>query len=290
MGRQRLPRHLRQPAAPGRAPRRPPGAQAGVPRRPRRLHARVAPVRRRPEPGRADRCPPAAGRRRRRPGVGDPGDHRHRVPGGRGACPGDGRVRVRLRRRRLARAARRRSAHRGPELALGVLRQPPRRHRDVRGRPRDHARGPRARARAPGRLARLAARHRLAGRRDLRDRRGDDPRLGVAARARRGRAGGRADGGLRRPRGSHRASDHAAADPPLARAGQRQPRPRPARHRDVLDVLPRHALPRARAPLQRAADRRGVPALDPDRGGPLPGRHGAARDALRRAAGPHGRA
>ena len=52
----------------------------------------------------------------------------------------------------------------------------------------DHARGPRARARASGRLARLAARHRLAGERDLRDRRGDDPRLGVAARARRGRA------------------------------------------------------------------------------------------------------
>ena len=52
-----------------------------------------------------------------------------------------------------------------------------------------------------------------------------------------------------------------------ARAGQREPRPRLPRHRDVLDVLPRHALPRARPPLQRAADRRGVPALDAHRRG-----------------------
>ena len=67
-----------------------------------------------------------------------------------------------------------------------------------------------------------------------------------------------------------------------ARAGQREPRPGLPRHRDVLDVLPRHALPRARPPLQRAADRRGVPALDAHRRRPLAGRHRAARRALRR--------
>ena len=50
-----------------------------------------------------------------------------------------------------------------------------------------------------------------------------------------------------------------------ARTGQREPRQGLPRHGHVLDVLPRHALPRARAPLQRSADRRGVPALDAHR-------------------------
>ena len=109
-------------------------AQARVPGRPRRRSRSRRCCAASPQPGRADRRPPAAGRRRRRAGVGDPGDHRHRVPGGRGARPGDGRVRVRLGGRRLARAARRRAADRGAELALGVLRQPPDRRRDVRGR------------------------------------------------------------------------------------------------------------------------------------------------------------
>ena len=40
-------------------------------------------------------------------------------------------------------------------------------------------------------------------------------------------------------RGADREPDHAAADPPPARPGQRQPRPRLPRHRHVLDVLPR---------------------------------------------------
>ena len=41
-----------------------------------------------------------------------------------------------------------------------------------------------------------------------------------------------------------------------------------------------HAVPGARAPLQRAADRSRVPALDADRRGPLAGDHRAASDAL----------
>ena len=45
----------------------------------------------------------------------------------------------------------------------------------------------------------------------------------------------------------------------------------------MYSVLPRHALPGARPPLQRAADRRRVPALDPDRRGALAGDHRAAR-------------
>ena len=56
------------------------------------------------------------------------------------------------------------------------------------------------------------------------------------------------------------------------------------RHRHVLDVLPRHAVPRARPPLQRAADRRGVPALDDHRRRPLAGHHRAAGRSVRAAA------
>ena len=61
-----------------------------------------------------------------------------------------------------------------------------------------------------------------------------------------------------------------------ARAGRREPRPGLPRHGDVLDLLPRHALPGARPSLQRARDRRGVPALD------------AHRRRARRRASPHG--
>ncbi len=89
----------------------------------------------------------------------------------------------------------------------------------------------------------------VADERHLRDHRGDEPRLdlGPGARLRRPRRG--ADGGVPRAGGAHREPDHAAADPPPARARQREPRQGPARDRDVLDVLPRHALPRARPPL-----------------------------------------
>ena len=173
LGRQRLPGHLREPAAPSGPARRPRRAQARLPRRARHVHVRVAPVRARPESGGDDRRPRAPGRRCRRPGLRDPGDHRHRVPRGRRASPRDERVRVRLGRRRLARPARRRTAHRGAELALGLPRQPPDRRGHVRARSRADPLRQGARPRARRRLARLAARHRVAHERDLRDRRGD---------------------------------------------------------------------------------------------------------------------
>ena len=74
-----------------------------------------------------------------------------------------------------------------------------------------------------------------------------------------------ADGRLPGRRSADREPDHAAADPAPARPGRLERGARIPRHRDVLDVLPRHALPRARAPLQRAADRPRLPALDADR-------------------------
>ncbi len=63
------------------------------------------------------------------------------------------------------------------------------------------------------------------------------------------RAGGGPDGGVRRGRDAGQEPDHAAADPQLPRLGRRERRPRPARHRDVRRVLPRHAVHGARAPL-----------------------------------------
>ena len=67
-----------------------------------------AAVRPRARPGPADRRPLRPGHRRRAAGLGDPRDHRHRVPASARARPRDERLRVRLRRRRLARPARRR--------------------------------------------------------------------------------------------------------------------------------------------------------------------------------------
>ena len=149
--------------------------------------------------------------------------------------------------------------------------------RRVRARPGVHPRRPRARARARRRLARLAARHRVAHERHLRDRRGNDPRLDVRPRARHERPGRGSHGRVHRARGAHREPDHAAAHPPCARADQRERRPRLPGHGDVLHVLPRHALPRARPPLQPPRDGRGLPPVDAHRRGALPGHHRAAR-------------
>ena len=81
-----------------------------------------------------------------------------------------------------------------------------------------------------------------------------------------------ADGGVRRARGPHREPDHADAHPAPPGAGQGQPRQRLPGDRDVLDVLPRKPLSRARPPLQRRADRRRVPALDDHGRRPVAGR------------------
>ena len=246
-------------------------------------------MRDRPESGRARRSPLPPGRRRRRPGLGDPGDHRHRVSRGRRARPGDERLRLRLRRRRLHRAPGRRPAHPGAELALGLLRQHPDRRGHVRARPRAHPGGQRARARARSGLGRLGARHGVADERDLRDRRGDQPRLALTPRGRLRWPRRGAHGRLPHAGGPHRQPDHAAAHPPPARADRREPRPRLPRHRDVLDLLPRHALPGARPSLQRPPDRRGIPALDAHRRRARAGHHGTARTAVRAAARAHQR-
>ena len=61
--------------------------------------------------------------------------------------------------------------------------------------------------------------------------------------------------------------DHAAADPAPAHADGLEPRPRPADHGHVLGVLPRRAVPRARARLRRDRHGTGVHATDDrDRG------------------------
>ena len=134
LGHQRLPDHVRQLPAARRSTRRPARAQARLPRRHRRIHRRFGALRRWPRPGIPDRGALHPGLGRRAVGLGDPRHRRDRVPGGERARQGDERLRVRGRRRRLARPARRRRAHAGPELALDLLRQPPDRHHHVRAR------------------------------------------------------------------------------------------------------------------------------------------------------------
>ena len=156
-----------------------------VPRRPRHLHVRVAPLRARPERGSAASLPACSRARRRRSGVRDPRDDRHRARR-RPTARGPWAPTCSVGRGRLARPAGRRPAHRGPELALGLLRQPPDRRGDLRARIGARPLRPRARLRARRRLAGRAARHRLADERHLRDRRGDHVRLGVGTGARHG--------------------------------------------------------------------------------------------------------
>ena len=148
---------------------------------------------------------------------------------------------------------------------------------DAAARPRAAGGERAARARQGRRLARVDRRHRGADARHLRHRDDPRPRLGVGAHARlRRRRGAPADLLLLAP-GAHRESDHAAADPARARPRRHEPRARPARQRAVLDVLPRRALPRAGARLQRAAHGRRVPpALA--RGRRALGRHHRAPD------------
>ncbi len=79
-------------------------------------------------------------------------------------------------------------------------------------------------------------------------------------------------GALRADRVARREPDHAAAHPARPGPREHEHRARAARDRPLLDVLPRRALPRARARLQRAAHRRRVPAPLARRGCAL-GRH-----------------
>ena len=73
-------------------------------------------------------------------------------------------------------------------------------------------------------------------------------------------------------------------DPAPADADGLEPRARPARHGHVLGLLPRRALPRARARLRRDRNGPRVPAADGRDRGDVAGRLGARRRALRRRA------
>ncbi len=163
----------------------------------------------------------------------------------------DRHLQLRRLRGRVDRPAARRHPDRSARLALDLLRQRPDRHRGVRGRTApDHARArPRAerRRRPPGRRAR----HRRADARRLHDRRRP---LAPARRARR-----RAHGRLHRPPGDRRASAAAPARPALAQRRRSQRRPAADGRRNPRHVLPRRALPAARARLQRDPDRRRLP-------------------------------
>ena len=200
--------------------------------------------------------------------LGDPGHHRHRVFRARRSGARHERLRVRRRGRRLARPAGRRSPDPGAQLALDLLRQPAHRHRHHPARPGPHPGRPRPRTERRSGLARLNPRHRVTDDRRLRDRAGHQSWLGLDSDARLRRAGDRADGRLPRPRGANRQPDHAPAHPAGAQPHRLERGTRVSQHRDVLDVLSRHAVPRARAALQRAADRPGLHALDGDRRSP----------------------
>ena len=129
VGRERLSDRFRRPAAALRALRRHPRPQERLPGRPRRLHGRLAAVRRGAEPGAARRGALHPGRRRRDDVRRDPRHDRDDVPRAARAGEGDRHLRVRRFRRRVDRPARGRRADRVDQLALDLLRQHPDRHR-----------------------------------------------------------------------------------------------------------------------------------------------------------------
>ena len=190
------------------------------------------------------------------------GHDRDDVPGAARAGEGDRRLQLRRRGRRVDRAARRRRAHPGDQLALDLLRQ----RADRRSRPRSwRVRLVDAtRASASGAAPTSPARCLLVGAlmlgvytiveaRELRLGLGPHARLRRRSRwrcwprsscARRARATRSCRCGIFRSRN----------------VVGREPGPGADGRRDVRDVLPRRALPAARARLRRARDRPGVPA------------------------------
>ena len=80
VGRQRVPDRVRRPAAARRTARRPDRPPADLPRRADGVHAGLAALRPRRQPGAADRRPVRAGHRRRDDLGGDPRDDRDDVP------------------------------------------------------------------------------------------------------------------------------------------------------------------------------------------------------------------
>ena len=139
LGHRRLHDRVRQLPAAGGPPRRPPRPQTDVLDRAGDLHGRLGGVRHRRQPGGSDRRPVRSGSRRRGGvgcGAGAAGD---RVPEAVRARDRDERLYVHRLERRLDRAARRRRAHAGRQLALDLLHQRADRDHRVHARTRaDH--------------------------------------------------------------------------------------------------------------------------------------------------------
>ena len=154
VGGQRVLDRIRRPAPAVGSDRGPDRPAAHFSYRARRVHVRLAAVRTRPEPGRADRRAVCPGRRRSPDLRADPGDDRDHVPGAAGAGEGDRRLHVRCGCGRLDRAAAWWRAHRDDQLALDLLRQHPDRAGDrlvcAPAGPRSRGDGSDRRGRRPG--------------------------------------------------------------------------------------------------------------------------------------------
>ena len=194
--------------------------------------------------------PLRAGHRRCAVVLGDRGHHRHRVPEAGRAGQGDERLRVRGRRRRLHRAARRRRPDPVPELALDLLREHPDRHRHAassaassswRTSASASSRGWTGSGRSSSPCRSWSASTASSRRRATAGAR--PTRSGILARR------GRAVRVVHRPGVEAGQPDHAAADSADPDAHRLERHPWAARHRHVLHLLHRRALPRARAGL-----------------------------------------
>jgi hypothetical protein len=258
LGRDRLHALLRQPDAAGRPAGRQPRPAADIPCRPGPVHGRLAGLG--PGPNRDD-----PGRRPRRPGdrrgaavTGGAGHHHHHLSRPR-AQPGAGDMGGDRGRRRRGRRARRRPAGRVRDLAVGVLHQPPGRHRDRRHRPRRGRRHP-GPPRPPDGPTGRADRHPGYRRGNLRAGHRRQQWLGRHHhRAAAGRRAGTGRGVRRRRAHRPRASGPPGATGSPAAAG------RPAGHADHLRpaagrLLPGLPVPATSARLYRPGHRAGVPA------------------------------
>ena len=184
-------------------------------------------------------------------------------PEPRRAGEGDRRLRVRRLRRRIGRAARRRRADPGDQLALDLLRQHPDRHRDRRASrarllPQRRGHRPRQGRRHPGR----DADHRLADARRLHDRQARR-RAGLGRLRRRSRSAPgrwrcwRRSSPARQPRRRRSIPLRIFRSRNISGANVIQAL---TRRRHVRHVLPGGALPAAGARLRRARDRHRLPA------------------------------
>ena len=193
----------------------------------------------------------------------DPGHDRDDVPGAPGAGQGARRVRLRRIGWRLDRPPRRRRAHRVDQLALDLLHQRPDRDRHGHlGQPAARQGQGHRHQRRRGRSRRRAHHLRVdAWRLHDRQARGRGG-LGRSTDAGAQRDLARPAGRVHRSRGDGTDPADAAADLPRAEHRRRQPGAGPGNCRDVWNVLPRIALPRAGQELHAAGDRLRVPARD----------------------------